>query len=164
MKAIKTLIAAALIAGSTTAAANWQYSESTNPMTDETIHIAYGYEGGQQITFRCANKKLNAWIDPDEYIGMSSWDRKTRTKSATFRIDKNKAVTQTTWTMGTDSDVIFSPDPRGLGKSIIAGGERIAFATYDYNRTPINWSLPLTGAAEPIAKVIEACPKTFFGK
>lgn len=108
MKRITTLMAGLCIAFSGSAFADWRYSESIDPMTDEDRSIAALSQGRNDfIAVRCdGNSGFDILVGVGDYLGS------TGGRDVTYRLDKDKPISAGNWATDTEGKIVFVPDDR----------------------------------------------------
>lgn len=134
----------------------WYTQIKNNPIDDTAIVIARAVSDSGRSTYgkkiiiiaRCKSHKTTIYIDWSSYLGGDK-------SKITTGIDNKPAQTES-WSVSTDNQATFAPNPIMLLRQL-AKGNRYVARLIPYRSNPIVAVFNLTGSAAAIGKVAEEC-------
>jgi type VI secretion system protein VasI len=100
------------------------------------------------LILRCQEKKTNAFIGFDFYLGIGEVE-------VTTRLDKEKAKT-TTWNASSDHQAVFAPNAVGFVRELAKHSSLFVRLT-PYGESPVSTSFDLRGIVEAVKPLQAAC-------
>lgn len=147
---------AALIAApaSATELGVWAYSKKVDEFTDETKHFAMvivqlGPRSAGSMIVRCVDNDLEVLANVGQFL---TTDGHVKIK---YRFDDG-AVVEERWGISTTGKFVFSPSPREFAGKLMAANT-LLFRAHDYSGTAHDARYPMTGSAQAIKQVLNAC-------
>jgi hypothetical protein len=161
---LSTFAMSAVLAASTPKAAAgpsaWHVKVSTDPITDKTKASAARLGQGGGIAIKCDAAGLNSvyiLFVPDKYLGSpSALEKDKYSRGLTFRFDADQPISGS-WDTNEDAVIMNDTKVVSVFVSRALTAKRLVFRTRAFDTSDATATIDLSGAAEPLKKVVAAC-------
>jgi hypothetical protein len=129
----------------------WKVKSESNAVTGQLTTTAYlTYQGKQNIYVRQTGKKLECYIDTDEFLETVN-NLDSRNSTVQYKFDDGK-VTRQTWTLSDDNNALFYPGNPKLFLAQMRHANTLAFEYRPADRIPQTITFDVTGFPDVFGK------------
>lgn len=149
-------VAAVAVAIAGQAHAAWIYKSQTDPLTDERISTASGWDSRTRAlaVVRCTAGDLEMFVAGDDFVDTGGADVR-------WRFDKRPADGDY-WNTSTAGNGVFAPYPDAMAREMAKASSMI-FEIEDFRGTPQLYSFSMAGSGAAISRVLSDCGQPLTG-
>lgn len=147
--------ASALTAKLATAAQEWTFSTKVDALTEKRVSTAMSGQAqdvdGHAVVVRCTDGSLETYFNFGQYLGNEDI-------TVRYRLDTQPLV-EAKWSPSADGTAVFSSEPTATAR-LLTTGKSLIIEAVDFRGQHYRATYNLTGAAQAIEKVLQACHRS----